>query len=462
MSAFDLGQLARAAEAEIVGGALPMSVAAVGIDSRSLPAAALFVALRGERFDGHDFVAAAVQAGARAVLVDREGHAGLGSLPVPRLVVKDTLRALGEIARLNRWRRPRPIVAVTGSNGKTTTKELLHAALSAHGPVHKTTGNLNNLVGLPLTLLAWPDDAWAAVLEMGMNAPGEIARLAEIAQPNVGVITNVGPAHLLGLGTVDDVGRAKGELYSGLGPTGTAIVNLDDSVVMRIAFPRLGSRRRLTFGTVVGADVRVVEQVLTAVGSRVTFEVLGRKLHADLPLVGPHNAMNAAAAVAGAAAMGVDPEVAVAALTSVSVPGGRLRAVEVATTGIHLIDDTYNANPASMRAAFTAVAQLAKGRYVAVLGDMLELGPTSPALHHEVGRAAAAAGISWILALGEHAAQIAAGARESGANATHFESLDGLIRALDLGLERGDWVLVKGSRGMRMERVVAHLEGRRG
>ena len=462
MKVWDLGELARAVEAEIVGGALPVSVEAVGTDSRSLPPASLFVALRGERFDGHDFVVNAVAAGACAVLVDREGNAALPQLSVPRLVVRDTLRGLGEMARRERFRRSRPVAAVTGSNGKTTTKELLWAVLEAAGPVHKTTGNLNNLIGLPLTILSWPDSAWAAVLEMGMNAPGEIARLTEVASPNVGIITNVGPAHLQGLGTIDNVGRAKGELLCGLSPSGVGIVNVDDPVILKVAVPGLGSRKRLTFGTAGGADVRVLSQELTAGGSRVRYEVLGQELVADLPLVGPHNAMNAAAAIAAAVAMGLDAEVAVGAIRNAAVPGGRLRAVEVAASGIRLIDDTYNANPASMRAAFLALAQMAKGRRVAVLADMLELGPTSEALHYEVGKSAAAAGISPILTVGEKAAQIARGASDFGASAAHYPSLERLLAALDESLKRGDWVLVKGSRGMRMERVVAHLEGRQG
>ncbi|MBI5511900.1 MAG: UDP-N-acetylmuramoyl-tripeptide--D-alanyl-D-alanine ligase [Deltaproteobacteria bacterium] len=460
MAAWDLGALARAAEAQIVGGALPVSVEAVGTDTRSLPPASLFVALRGERFDGHAFVAAAVNAGARAVLVDERGSADLGAVSVPRLVVRDTLTALGDIAREVRRRIGRPLVAVTGSNGKTTTKELLYAALSARGPVHKTTGNLNNLVGLPLTMLAWPTAAWAAVLEMGMSAPGEIARLTEIAAPTVGVITNVGPAHLSGLGTVADVGRAKGELYTGLSPEATAVVNADDPVLAAVAVPLLGARKRLTFGSSRAADVRVVGQRLRGETSSVDLEVLGRPCRLTIPLVGAHNAMNAAAAVAGALALGLTAGEIQAAIGGVVVPGGRLRAVRIEAKGIHLIDDTYNANPASMQAAFLALAQLSQGRRVAVLSDMLELGPDAPALHYGVGKAAAVSGVHLVLTVGEHAAEIARGATEAGAHASHCGSLAELCQTLDRVLTAGDWVLVKGSRGMRMERVVAHLEGR--
>ena len=198
MTAWELGALARAAEGEIRGGGLPVRVQAVGTDSRSLPPASLFVALRGDRFDGHAFVPQAVKAGALAVVVDEQGDKALAGLGVPRVVVRDTLVALGDMAHYVRSLSGRPAAAVTGSNGKTTTKELLAAALAVRGPVHKTTGNLNNLIGMPLTLFGWPADAWAAVLEMGMNAPGEIARLVAVAAPQVGVITNGRPGAPIG------------------------------------------------------------------------------------------------------------------------------------------------------------------------------------------------------------------------------------------------------------------------
>jgi len=460
MTRWDLGVLARAAKGQLCGGALPSGVAAVGTDSRSLPPASLFVALRGERFDGHAFVREVAAAGAAAVVVDARGDEMLGDLGVPRLVVPDTLAALGDMAHAVRQELGKPVVAVTGSNGKTTTKEMLASILAERGPVHRTRGNLNNLIGLPLTLFAWPSEAWAGVLEMGMSAPGEIARLCAIADPDVGVITMVGPAHLAGLGTLDNVGRAKAELFAGLRADATAVINADDPVLARVAVPLLGKQRRLTFGAG-RADVQVTSHAPTFAGLRVELRLDGGSLEVELPLVGPHNALNAAAAAAAAHALGLTPAQIQSGLAKVSVPGGRLRLLRDLAGGVNVIDDTYNANPASMRAAFSTLASLATGRRVAVLGDMLELGAESQALHAEVGAAAAAAGITDLFALGEQAMEIAKSARAAGTDARAFATLDELLPALLRVVRAGDWLLVKGSRGMKMERVVAHFEGRK-
>ncbi len=459
MNSWDLGALARAAEAEIRGGALPVSVEAVGIDSRSLPPASLFVAIRGERFDGHDFAAAAVAGGARAVLVDAAGDRALAGLAVPRLVVADTVRALGALARAMRQQLGRPLVAVTGSNGKTTTKELVAAVLARRGPVHKNLGNLNNHIGLPLSLLAWPQGAWAGVLEMGMSATGEIARLVEIGQPDVGIVTNVGPAHLGAFDGLEAVARAKGELFAGLPATATAIVNLDDPLVSTICAPLVGRRSRLTFGSGVGCDVRLEQAIVEPGGMRVRLILLGQALEARLPLVGRHFALNAAAAAAAATVLGIDRDAIATGLGEVVLPKGRFRLLTVAGRDLTVVDDTYNANPASMRAAFAALASASAGRRLAVLGDMLELGPTTTALHREIGQAAADSGIAVVLAFGEQAAAVADGARAGGATAYAFDRLEALLVELERQLRAGDWVLIKGSRGMRLERAVAHLTG---
>ena len=459
MSNWKLGELARAAEAEVHGGVL-FEVSAVGTDTRSLPPSSLFVALRGDRFDGHNYVATAVKAGAVAAVVDRSGFAALVDSPVPLLVVDDTLDALGAIAQYVRRLRGQ-VAAVTGSNGKTTTKELLAAALGAHGEVHKTAGNFNNLIGLPLTVFSWPQRAWAAVLEMGMNAPGEIARLTEIAEPNVGLITNVGPAHLEGLGSIENVARAKGELYAGL-PTGAvAVLNADDEMVRNICAPLAGSRTQLWFGRAPQADVRVVRQEPQSGGSVVILAIDGGEIEVDLPLFGAHNAQNAAGAAATAFAMGIAPDDIAKSMGEVSIPGGRMRVLENTELGVRVIDDTYNANPASMRASFATLVEVSDGRKVAVLGDMFELGETAPELHEQVGRAAADCGIDWVLALGEHAPHVVKGARAGGAKAKAFSDIEELFVELDGGLREGDLVLVKGSRGMRTERVVAHLQRER-
>jgi UDP-N-acetylmuramoyl-tripeptide--D-alanyl-D-alanine ligase len=289
-----------------------------------------------------------------------------------------------------------------------------------------------------------------------MNVPGEIARLTDIATPDVGVVTLVAPAHLQGLGSVDAVARAKSELYEHLDPKAVAVINADDPVLMRVGMPLVRSRL-LRFGKSAGCDARVLASDPTTNGVRVSLELDGKTITFELPLVGQHNAMNAAAAALAAWVVGVPPEAIARGLASVEVPGGRLRRVVVRARDILVLDDTYNANPHSMRAAFATLRDLAKGRRVAVLGEMRELGSEGPALHREVGRAAAESGIEWVLALGDLGVHIAEGAEKAGARAKAYASLEALLADLDAGLARGDSVLVKGSRGMRMERVVQHL-----
>jgi UDP-N-acetylmuramoyl-tripeptide--D-alanyl-D-alanine ligase len=458
MTSWDLGSLARAAGAQVTGGALPLGVTAVGTDSRSLPPGCLFVALRGDRFDGHQFVETAVRAGAVAVVVDTL----VQNVSVPQLLVKDTLRALGDIAHAIRMQQRGPVVGVTGSNGKTTTKELIAAALRSRGPVHKTQGNLNNLIGVPLTIAARPDNTWAAVIEMGMNARHEIERLCEIASPDVGVITTVGTAHLEGLGSIENIARAKAELFEKLPAHATAVINIDDPNIVAIAEPFAGNRKKIRFGRAPNADVRLIgAQADTARGTtRVTLDVGGQHVHAEIPLVGAHNAANAAAAIACAYALGVSPHDAAQSLRQTQIPGSRLRILrDVGPHRVSILDDTYNANPQSMIASFATLAQLAsKGaRRIAVIGDMFELGATAPQLHKEVGEAAAKSGAAWVLALGPNASATAEGARAGGARGDAFETVEALNAALDGELKAGDWLAVKGSRGMKMERVVEHV-----
>lgn len=465
MANWDLGELARAAEADIREGELPMSIVAVGTDSRSLPPDSLFVALRGDRFDGHQFVDTAVGAGARAVMVDAASPWREKSAGVPRLVVQDTLRALGDVASYARRLHGKPLVAVTGSNGKTTTKELLAAVLTAGGaPVHKTHGNLNNLIGVPLTLFAWPDNAWAGVVEMGMNAPGEILRLTEIAAPTVGLITNVAAVHLEGLGTVEGVAQAKGELFTALGSDGVAVVNADDPLISSVSLAGLAEQRQLRFGASSGCDVQVVSCRNVPQGLALELRLDNQLRSFTLGLFGEHNGLNAAGALAAGLALGLDIDRMIDGLAAVEVPGGRMRVLRHVKVSsdltVHLIDDTYNANPASMRAAFAAQASLADtARRVVVIGDMYELGDDAAALHEETGRSAARGGAMWVLSLGELAHDVARGARSAGAKADAFGDLEALWQALRAGLRGGDWVLVKGSRGMRMERVVQRLRG---
>jgi UDP-N-acetylmuramoyl-tripeptide--D-alanyl-D-alanine ligase len=437
------------------------SYPAVSTDTRTITPGALFVALVGERFDAHDFLKDAVAAGAAAAVV-QEGR------PRPALPrdfgvfeVKDTLQALGGLARYHRARFQIPVGAVTGSNGKTTTKEMVGAILATRGPALKTEGNLNNEVGVPLTLFRLEPSHVAAVIEMGMNRPGEIARLTAIARPDAGLITVVQAAHLKGLGSLEGVAAAKGELFHGLPGTATAVVNLDDPLI--VAQAKASGARQLTFGRSPSADVH-----LAAVSPRgregleVEIRHEGRTHPVRLRFVGEHNAMNAAAAFALARALGYPAESCVRGLAEARPHARRLNVVEAAG-GVTVVDDCYNANPASMAAALDTLRELARnGRPVAVLGDMLELGEGEASEHAALGeRAAGAAKLCAFFgprSAGGHQRARAA----LGDGAGHFTEVEPLLAWLRPRLSAGDVVLVKGSRGMRLERVVEALTGASG
>ena len=445
-------------------GAPPREAVGVGIDTRRFPAGALFVALAGERFDGHDFVAAAAQAGAAAALVADDRAAAMTAPPLPLLAVPDTLRALGSLARFHRLRFELPVVAVTGSNGKTTTREMIAAILSRRGRTLKTDGNLNNEIGVPLTLFGLDEGHQAAVIEMGMSNPGEIARLADIARPQIGVVTNAGAAHLEGLGTIDRVADAKAELYAGLPPTGVAIANADDPRMLKRA--QASGRRVITFasGRQRRGDVVVLEILEHAPeGLRFLLGVGNRELEVELPLVGAHNAANAAAATAAAVALGCTDREIVAGLREVRPVGRRLR-VERLASGVQLIDDCYNANPLSMGAALQTLADLVDDdegtRPVAVLGDMLELGAFEAEAHRSVGDAAARSGVALLAAFGPRSRAIAEAAAAAGLPADrifHTEDVEALIGWARGRLRPSDVLLVKASRGMQLERLVEAL-----
>jgi UDP-N-acetylmuramoyl-tripeptide--D-alanyl-D-alanine ligase len=455
--------------------------AAASIDSRSLQRDDLFFALPGTRVDGHDFCAAALRAGAGALVVtaDRapdfavaaqDAHAALVAVP-------DVRRALADLARARRLQlapescpgafpsapRPLTVVGVTGSNGKTTTKELLAAILeTAAGAeaVLATTGNLNNDLGVPLTLLRLEARHRFAVVEMGMSAPGEIAALCGLAAPAVGVITGIAPAHLEHLGSLEAIARAKGELFAALPPDGVAIYP-DDQPLLAAEAARLPAAQRRTFGAGEGATVRIAAVVPRgAAGLTLELRVGGVAITCDLPLPGPHNARNAAAAAAVATTLGVAPDVIAKGLSRGRTAAHRSTIVAVA--GRHVIDDCYNANPASTRAGLEMLASLrpAGQTAVAVLGDMLELGATSAALHFEVGQAAARLGIDHLVAVGVLAQEILRGARRGGMDAGRLApAVDPVAAAREVQARTapGDWVLVKASRGMRLERVIEEL-----
>lgn len=414
----------------------------VSTDSRAVAQGSLFIALKGERFDGHGFLAQAAAQGASAALVERPVEAAL-----PQLVVADTRAALSRLATC--WRRSGlPLIAVTGSNGKTTTKELLSAILAQDGAVLSTRGNLNNDLGVPLTLLRMEDQHRWAVVEMGANHPGEIAQLTRIATPQVSVITNAASAHLEGFGSLEGVALAKGEIYEGLGEDGTAVINADSSF-FDLWRGIAGGRRVITFGFDNEAHI-------SGTPGGPDGELLIRTPNGSVPvrfaLLGRHNAMNALAAAAVAHAVGIGLDAIKAGLESARPVHGRLE-VKPGREGACLIDDTYNANPASLRAGLEVLATR-QGRRFLALGDMRELGGQGPSLHAEAGRVARELGVERLFATGDLSRF---SVEEFGEGGEFFESQEQLIAALARELGPQVTVLVKGSRTQHMERVIQAL-----
>lgn len=441
-----LSEAAQATNGKIIGGDVAFD--AISTDSRSVHAGDLFVALRGDRFDGHDYVVDCLLHGAAAAMVDRKWASGDALSATSLLVVEDTRLALGELAACWRSKFSMPLAAVTGSNGKTTVKEMLAAILRAAAgndeAVLATQGNLNNDIGLPLTLLKLRAGHQYAVAEMGMNHAGEIAYLTHIAKPTVALVNNALPAHLEGLGSVEGVARAKGEIFQGLAKDGTAIINADD--VFAPLWRQLAATRRvMTFGLEHPADVSADYQ-LKADGSEIALKTPQGSAMLNLPAAGLHNVRNALAATAAALAMSVPLDSVVAGLQHFTGAKGRLQR-KAGMFGCAVIDDTYNANPASMRAAIDVLATC-PGKRILVLGDMGELGPDAEKLHVEIGQYAQAANLDGLMTLGEMS--LAYGGQ-------HFDSPEALVVALQPQLNAQATVLVKGSRFMRMERVVAIL-----
>jgi UDP-N-acetylmuramoyl-tripeptide--D-alanyl-D-alanine ligase len=427
----------------------------VSTDSRSIGAGELFVALRGDRFDGHDYVRDVLACGAAAAMVDHAWADAHGS-GLPILAVVDTRIALGALA--GHWRRrfDIPLIGITGSNGKTTVKEMCAAIMREHerrddlDPVETvlaTTGNLNNDIGLPLMLLRLHAGHRAAVIEMGMNHPGEIAYLTGLARPTVAVVANAQRAHLEGLGTVTDVARAKGEIFAGLSDDGIAVINADDAQAgmwRQLA----GNRTVVSFGLDADADVRAGARP-RAFASEVKLTTAQGSVEFELPTPGLHNVRNAAAAAAATLAAGVSLGTVAEALSRYAGVRGRLQR-RTGANGSLVIDDTYNANPDSMRAALDVLAGL-PGRRLFVMGDMGEVGEAAGQFHDEVGGYAKSQGIDRLFALGELSV---AAVHNFGGGGEHFKRIEDLIAAVRGELGADTTVLVKGSRFMRMERVV--------
>lgn len=431
----------------------------VTTDSRRIVPEILFIGLRGESFDGSAFAAQAAAQGAAAVVVERSHVASVldGSSNASVIAVDSGVRALGLLAGWHRARMPARVVALTGSNGKTTTKEMLAAILRQQGSTLATEGNLNNEIGAPLTLLNLTLDHRFAVVELGMNHEGEIARLASFVRPEVGVVTNVAAVHVEHFAEgIAGISHAKGELFHALSLAGVAVANADDPWVMARALA--AGRRTITFGRDEHADVRLVE-VLShdGRGLRVGVEVQGRPAQWQLPVVGLHNALNACAAAAAALALGLSADQIAGGLATARPPGRRLRLSPIGATGATLLDDCYNANPASTLAALQTLEELAPQPHrIAVLGDMRELGCQEEAGHREVGRRAAEAGLKRLVAFGPASRFVADEAMACGLAPDRVLVTDDPAKAAEAvraSLSANDVVLVKASRGTRLERV---------
>jgi UDP-N-acetylmuramoyl-tripeptide--D-alanyl-D-alanine ligase len=438
-------------------------LAGVSIDSRTIRAGELFVAIHGPRHDGHAFVGAALESGALAAVVARDRVAQFPEAQRGKLIaVAEPLAALQDLARAVRRRWGRRMAAVTGSTGKTTTKEILAQLLGARLRVLKSEGNLNNDYGLPLSLLRLEPEHEAAVLELGMSRRGELARLATIAEPEVGVVTNVAPVHLEFFASVDEIALAKRELIEGLaGRDSAAVLNADDARVAR--FAEFAPGRVLTFGIEARADF-LAERIDVRGAEGSAFDCVTPAWHArlSLPLPGVHNVRNALAALAAASVWRISAEEAQRGLIAVRPAEMRGEVLRLAP-GITVLNDCYNSNPVALAATIDLLAA-AKDvtRRVLVAGEMLELGPTSAELHREAGRYAAGKA-DWIFGVRGDAKEIVQGAVTGGhpvARARFFEDSEAAAEFLAAFVERGDFVLVKGSRGVKMERIVEALRAR--
>lgn len=456
---------ARALQEEWSGGDIWFS--GVSTDSRATMPGDLFVALMGDKFDGHDFVAEVLAKGAVAAIVHRDWNAANPQAAIPLIRVANTRLALGNLAAFWRTRFAIPLVAVTGSNGKTTVKEMIASILrhvasgsgesrqpgQVEGPdqVLATEGNLNNDIGVPLTLLRLREHHKYAVIEMGMNHAGEIAYLTSLAKPSVALITNAGTAHVEALGSVEAVARAKGEIFEGLDQQGIAVINAGDphaSLWRGLA----GNRKVMDFGLQERAAVTARYEP-GPFGSRIALLLPNGTRAVELQVPGEHNVENAVAAAAVAVAMDVGAEAITFGLNAFTGVKGRMQKKQ-GLQGSTLIDDTYNANPDSVRAALAVLARAA-GRKIFVLGDMGELGAAARDLHDRIGVEARAAGVDTLMAMGEFSTYSVAA---FGEGARHFEKIEELVAEVEDLLAPGDTMLIKGSRFMQMERVVKRVE----
>jgi UDP-N-acetylmuramoyl-tripeptide--D-alanyl-D-alanine ligase len=431
----------------------------IAIDSRRISVSELFVAIRGDVHDGHRFCADVAQSGVNGILVDiheieflpivewrQKGIACIG--------VEDTTRALGDLAAYHRSRFSVSVVAITGSSGKTTTRSMTSDILCRRFKILSTAGNFNNHIGLPLTLLNLQREHEWAVLELGMNHAGEIDRLSEICRPNIGVITTIGTAHLENFASPDGILQAKAEIFAHLHPEGQAVLNMDDPKLLELS--RRLSVPVIFFGLNPGARVRARQVETRSTGTSFILDLPDESVEINIPAAGAFMATNALAAATVGFALGVSGDEIKAALEKFKPVKGRMNVIETARQ-IHLVDDTYNANPVSMAAAIETLQKIKDGsRGILVIGDMLELGKESAALHRKIGEIAATAGMAALYATGNFASAVAQGAAGQGMDSGRIFVGDrqAICEHLKGSLRKEDWVLIKGSRAMGMERIV--------
>ena len=419
-------------------------------DSRKITAGVLFVALKGERFNGEDFAADALKKGAAAVLVSKTFAQDVDGVVIK---VDDTLTAYRQIAGSWRNRFDIPVVAITGSNGKTTTKDLTAAALTQLGQVLKTSANFNNEVGVPLTLLQLNANHKAAVVEIGMRGLGQIAELAKFVRPTIGIVTNVNETHIELLGSIENIARAKGELVDAIPAGGTVILNADDPHVAAMKNSVADGVKVITYGLESPADVTAKNFLIGSISTEFVLTHAGIEYDFEIPMLGRHNVSNALAAVAAGLSLGLTIDEIQRGISTLTTT--KMRFEVIRRDGLTIVNDAYNASPASMRVALRTTAEIYDGRKIAVLGDMLELGAVSEKLHREVGAELVKNNFDTLIALGELGKFIADGARDAGLTNVYFVGSheEAAQKILEL-VEEGDTILFKASHAMHMEKII--------
>ncbi|MBZ4686997.1 MAG: UDP-N-acetylmuramoyl-tripeptide--D-alanyl-D-alanine ligase [Clostridia bacterium] len=452
-----ISDIVKITNGELVSGNKDKLVTGITTDSRKVESGDLFVALTGEKFDGHNFVNTALEKGAGAAVIEKEHKEKFKMLNYPVIAVENTLQALGAIAHSHRKQFRIPVVAITGSNGKTTTKDMVSSVLQQKFNIIKTEGNYNNEIGLPLTLLKIAEDTQAAVVEMAMRGLGQIKYLCEIASPDVGIITNIGPVHYELLGSMENIAKAKGELIEGLPDNGLAIVNGEDTWCRRIASSFSG--RIITYGFSKESAIRAEKIKLENFSTSFELHFKEEKVNIHLPLPGEHNVLNSLAAAAVGIYFGLSLQEIAQGLNSVKISSMRLEVTEGPRKSI-IINDSYNANPVSVKASLNVLSNMSNGRKIAVFGDMLELGQLAVEGHREVGKTVSQYKLDYLITVGNLAQEIAREAIRTGMpqeRVYQFDETEAAAKILSKILIKDDIVLIKGSRSMKMEEILLRL-----